>query len=83
MYLRTDKIVHQDGQMCPACVSRDSLKNKGVLITRKGKFGTFLACTRYPDCLYTCKNVRNLNAEATRLLRGRKNRRKRKQKKNN
>ena len=77
---RNIKIDHQEGQLCPACVSRDSLKKKGSLTTRRGKFGAFLACTRYPDCQYTCKITRDLHAEATRLLKQRKNRRRKKQK---
>jgi DNA topoisomerase-1 len=31
---------------CPAC-------NEGTLMMRKGKFGRFIACSRYPDCKTT------------------------------
>lgn len=30
---------------CPEC-------NKGVLITKKGKFGNFIGCTNFPSCKY-------------------------------
>src|SRR5690606_3901734 len=31
---------------CPLC-------KEGTLMTKKGKFGRFLACNKYPDCSYT------------------------------
>ena len=37
-----------DGDRCPACGSADG----GVLVTKKGRFGTFLACRRYPTCTF-------------------------------
>ena len=33
---------------CPKC-------NEGHLILRKGKFGKFMGCTKYPKCDYTSK----------------------------
>lgn len=52
------KIQRQDGaedvEACPEC-------RKGVLISRHGKFGEFLGCSRFPRCRYT----RNLRHRAT------------------
>lgn len=34
---------------CPKCVN-------GSLVTKKGKFGDFLACDQYPNCKYIHKS---------------------------
>jgi DNA topoisomerase-1 len=34
-----------DGEPCPQC-------GEGVLATKRGKFGAFVGCSRYPDCTY-------------------------------
>ena len=34
-----------DGEPCPQC-------GEGILATKRGKFGPFLGCLRYPDCTY-------------------------------
>ena len=34
-----------EGEACPEC-------GEGVLAQRRGKFGPFLGCSRYPDCGY-------------------------------
>ncbi|HEY6568650.1 MAG TPA: type I DNA topoisomerase, partial [Candidatus Limnocylindrales bacterium] len=34
-----------DGDPCPQC-------GEGILTTRRGKFGAFVGCSRYPDCTY-------------------------------
>ena len=38
--------VEKTGEKCPQC-------QKGELIIRTGKFGKFIACSRFPDCNYT------------------------------
>jgi len=50
----------KENGVCPACGSSDAIKPKGVLKKRKGTFGEFLGCSRYPNCKYT-KNLGNLN----------------------
>ena len=37
--------VETTGEKCPTC-------NEGEVIIRIGKFGRFLACSRFPDCVY-------------------------------
>lgn len=41
------------GETCPQCQS-------GELVIKQGRYGRFIACTRYPDCTYT----RNLEEAA-------------------
>ncbi len=43
---------------CPAC-------KEGELEIRKGKFGTFIACNKYPDCKTTFKLPSNGRAKVT------------------
>jgi DNA topoisomerase-1 len=38
--------VEETSEMCPKC-------GKGNLIIRTGKFGKFLACSKFPDCKFT------------------------------
>ena len=39
------------GDPCPECGATDG----GVLVTRRGQFGPFAGCSRYPDCKYILK----------------------------
>jgi DNA topoisomerase-1 len=39
------------GDPCPDCGATDG----GVLVTRRGRFGPFAGCSRYPDCKYILK----------------------------
>lgn len=46
---KAEKIVIEDiptGRQCPEC-------QKGDLVIREGRYGKFIACSRYPDCKYT------------------------------
>jgi DNA topoisomerase I len=38
-----------DGDPCPQC-------GEGTLATKRGKFGAFVGCSRYPDCTYIRKD---------------------------
>jgi len=38
-----------DGEPCPQC-------GEGILATRRGKFGPFVGCSRYPECSYIKKD---------------------------
>ncbi|MBR6880504.1 MAG: type I DNA topoisomerase [Clostridiales bacterium] len=49
---KIEKVKFEDektGEVCPEC-------GKGELVIKEGKFGKFIACSRYPDCKYT-KNI--------------------------
>jgi DNA topoisomerase I len=38
-------VLEGDGEVCPQC-------GEGTLTTRRGKFGAFVGCSRYPTCTY-------------------------------
>ena len=38
-----------DGETCPQC-------GEGTLTTKRGRFGAFVGCSRYPDCTYIRKD---------------------------
>ena len=40
------------GEPCPTCGETDG----GVLATKRGRFGPFVGCNRYPDCTYIKKD---------------------------
>jgi ssDNA-binding Zn-finger/Zn-ribbon topoisomerase 1 len=43
-------------------------RSAGVLVIRKGKYGSFFGCSRYPTCTFTAKIETNLENIATQLL---------------
>jgi len=46
---KTEKVkvaVEKIGEKCPQC-------GKGELVIKEGRFGKFIACSRFPDCKYT------------------------------
>lgn len=48
----------ETGEDCPEC-------REGKLIMREGKYGTFVACGRYPKCRYIKKGASENGAEKT------------------
>ncbi len=40
------------GQPCPTCGATEA----GVLVAKRGRFGPFVGCSRYPDCTYIHKD---------------------------
>src|SRR5450759_2238479 len=40
------------GEPCPTCGEKDG----GVLVVKRGRFGPFVGCNRYPDCAYIKKD---------------------------
>ncbi len=42
--------VESTGEKCPLC-------GEGEVVVRLGKFGKFLSCSRYPDCVYKAQYV--------------------------
>ena len=46
--------VEKTGKKCPKCKEKGLPANQqGELIIKTGKFGKFIACSRFPDCDYT------------------------------
>lgn len=68
MRLQAHEIKHQSGELCPSCCSLDTIRKKGTLNIKSGRYGQFLSCSRYPDCKYSCKVDKNLENIATQLL---------------
>lgn len=76
MLLDNNKVdrVRQHGELCPKCF-------KGILEAKKGKYGLFLGCNRWPSCSHTESTGVNLNKLATDLLKIKKKKRRRLKKK--
>ncbi len=67
--------VRQHGELCPKC-------SKGILEHKKGKYGGFLGCNRWPTCFFVESIGVNLNKLASELLKSKKKRRRKSKKKN-
>ena len=46
------KEIEETGELCPECNS--------PLVYRKGKYGTFVACSNYPECKYIKQNEKEI-----------------------
>jgi DNA topoisomerase-1 len=44
------------GEVCPLC-------NEGHLVAKRGRFGAFVGCDRYPECKYIKKNAPSANEQ--------------------
>lgn len=56
-FIETNKKANSFGP-CPQC-------KEGTLVLRDGKFGKFLACSRYPECKFTLSLPKNANIKPT------------------
>lgn len=54
-------MTNQDGSLCTAC-------SKGILRIKRGRYGTFLGCDRFPKCRHAENVSVNLENQATQLL---------------
>lgn len=52
-------ISYRPNSPCPSCNCVDDSLG-GILVTRGGKFGRFLGCSRYPDCKYTTTRIKGV-----------------------
>ncbi len=48
--------VEKTGDICPVC----NKESGGEIVIRTGKYGKFLSCSRYPDCIYKQAIVKKL-----------------------
>ncbi|HEY4514690.1 MAG TPA: type I DNA topoisomerase [Candidatus Paceibacterota bacterium] len=49
------KAAQETGEKCPLCGTEEELPKKkkgGMLVERQGRFGSFIACSRYPKCKF-------------------------------
>lgn len=67
-------ITHQAGELCPKCTKK---RRGGVLITKNGMYGTFISCNLFPRCTYSTNAAKNLENQATALLKAKRKPRRR------
>ena len=56
----------ETGEMCPECGDKTGKNGGGKLVTREGRFGSFISCSRYPKC----KFIKQDEAEQKKKLTG-------------
>ena len=42
----------ETGELCPECGAKTGKNGGGKLVTREGRFGSFISCSRYPKCKF-------------------------------
>jgi len=42
----------ETGELCPLCGEKKGKSGGGKLVTREGRFGSFISCSRYPKCKF-------------------------------
>ncbi len=46
----------ETGEKCPVCGDKEGKNGGGKLIEKQGRFGSFIACSRYPKCKFIKKD---------------------------
>ena len=46
----------ETGEMCPECGDKTGKNGGGKLVTREGRFGSFISCSNYPKCKFIKKD---------------------------
>ncbi len=69
----------QQGSICLKCIDK---KRKGTMVIKSGSFGKFLGCDNYPRCTNTEKLGKNLENEASKLLKEKRKKTRRSKRKN-
>ena len=46
----------ETGEICPLCGDKKPPKGGGKLVIRQGRYGSFIACSRYPKCKFIKKD---------------------------
>jgi DNA topoisomerase-1 len=55
----------ETGEMCPLCGEKKGKNGGGKLVTREGRFGTFISCSRYPKCKFIKQDEEELKKKMT------------------
>ncbi len=55
----------ETGEMCPLCGDKKGKNGGGKLVTREGKFGSFISCSRYPKCKFIKQDEEELKKKMT------------------
>jgi DNA topoisomerase-1 len=46
----------ETGEKCPVCGEKEGKNGGGKLVKKEGRFGSFIACSRYPKCKFIKKD---------------------------
>lgn len=55
----------ETGEMCPLCGDKKGKSGGGKLVTREGRFGIFISCSRYPKCKFIKQDEEELKKKMT------------------
>ncbi|MFA6251028.1 MAG: type I DNA topoisomerase [Candidatus Paceibacterota bacterium] len=55
----------ETGEMCPLCGDKKGKSGGGKLVTREGRFGVFISCSRYPKCKFIKQDEEELKKKMT------------------
>jgi DNA topoisomerase-1 len=55
----------ETGEMCPLCGDKKGKNGGGKLVTREGRFGLFISCSRYPKCKFIKQDEEELKKKMT------------------
>ena len=55
----------ETGEMCPLCGDKKGKSGGGKLVTREGRFGSFISCSRYPKCKFIKQDEEELKKKMT------------------
>lgn len=57
----------ETGELCPLCGSKKGKGGGGKLVTRDGRFGSFISCSRYPKCKFIKQDEEELKKKMTNI----------------
>jgi DNA topoisomerase I len=55
----------ETGEKCPLCGDKTGKNGGGKLVTREGRFGIFISCSRYPKCKFIKQDEEELKKKMT------------------
>lgn len=55
----------ETGEKCPKCGDKTGKNGGGKLVTREGRFGVFISCSRYPKCKFIKQDEEELKKKMT------------------
>ena len=55
----------ETGEICPLCGDKKGKNGGGKLVTREGRFGSFISCSRYPKCKFIKQDEEEMKKKMT------------------
>jgi len=55
----------ETGEICPLCGEKKGKNGGGKLVTREGRFGIFISCSRYPKCKFIKQDEEEMKKKMT------------------